>query len=187
MDVNRPPAPESRPAHPSAPGSIERVLRADVQRDERPVRHELTVRDAIARQLARLGLIWATPWILGAVALVIVIGLFAAWGALLIAIVWVGGLLGLTTGSQATPFVIGAIVSSGLILFRPLRWAARNLLRVERAVDATVDRLAMPTALDPGTVVERHPTTPAALAALDARLASPPSDARKGLPEEPDR
>lgn len=155
-------------------------------RDGRSTRRGPTLADAVARQLARTGLIWATPWIVGALGLVVAIGLFGAWGFLLVAIAWVGGLLGLTTGSMATPFVIGAIVVSGAILFRPMRWAARNLLRAERAVDATVDRLTIPTTVD-RAVAERHVTTPAELAALDARLAPPRSASGESAIEEPER
>ena len=154
-----------------------------------------TLADVVARRLARLGLAWATRPILAVLVLVFAVGLFAAWGLLLIVIAWIGGLLGVlpsggsdgSAASGSTAFLVVALVVSALILVVPTRWAVRNLLRVERTLDETVDRLAIPTTVGPSPTVERRPTTAAELAALDARLAPAGSVQRERLPEQPDR
>jgi hypothetical protein len=164
----------------------------DQGRSKRP---DPTLADVLVRRLAQLGLAWATRPILGFLVLVVAVGLFAAWGLLLIIIAWIGGLLGLiptggsdgSAASGSTAFLVVALVASGVILFIPTRWAARNLRRVERTLDETVDRLAIPTSVGASSTVERRPTTAAELAALDARLAPAASDAGQGVAEKPDR
>jgi hypothetical protein len=85
------------------------------------------------------------------------------------------------------PFVLGDIVVSGLILFVPTRLAVRNLLRAERSMDLRIDRLGTPAIVVPETIAEHHATTPAELAALDARLARPRSARGESAIEEPER
>lgn len=145
----------------------EPVVRRDARRDP-------TLADVLARRLAQIGLIWAVTPILTVLFIGVALALFAAWGLLIVVMAWVGGLVGLTTGGAAGPFVLGALVVSGVILFRPTLWTVRNLRRVEGSLDARIDALAIPTTVEPGAVVEHRPITPAELAALDARLAPPP-------------
>ena len=63
-----------------------------------------------------------------------------------------------------------ALVVSAVILVVPTRWAVRNLLRVERTLDETVDRLAIPTTVGPSPTVERRPTTAAELAGVGVSM-----------------
>ena len=151
-------------------------MRTSERDPARSTRRDPTVTDVVVRRLAQLGLTWASRWILMGLFLLVALGLFAVWVLLLVVLAWVGGLLGLTAGDRATPFVLGAMVVSGLILFRPMRWAARNLLRAERAMDATIERVEGATALGPAaTGAAPHATTPEELRALDTRLAQRPA------------
>jgi hypothetical protein len=54
-------------------------------------------------------------------------------------------------------------------------------------LDLRIARLGTPTNVVPETIVEHHATTPAELAALDARLARPRSARGESAIEEPER
>jgi len=159
-------------------------VRGPGERGGRPsVRRDPTLADAVARRLAGTVLAWATRPILAAVVLAMVVGLFAAWGGVLVAIALIAGAFGLTTtadgstAASATPVIIVALIVSGVIMVIPTRWAARNLLRTERRLNDATDRVLGDSSLDPGPVAatwtKPPPMTPAELAELDTRLAPP--------------
>ena len=158
----------------------------------RPAVRKPTLAGAVTRALAGTALAWAIRPILGLLAIALAVGLFAAWGLVLVAFGLIAGALGLTSsGSVATPVILGVLIVSAVLMVPPTRWAVRNLLRAEGTLERTADRLPTgqsATASGVGAAPPRAARiTPAELAALDARLAKVPSDAGQGAAEQPDR
>jgi hypothetical protein len=167
MDVNRPPAPERDPADREEPGVIERVVRTEIP------------------------IVAMRPADVVAIPLAVVVAIVVCFPILVVTMVGVAVVteplvaVGLPPAVQGILFLVvglgGGLAIGFVVLLRILRRLPRRVCRIAFELDEP------PSAQSSPPQVRAAPISPADLAALDARLAPSPSDARESSSEQPDR